>query len=149
MIPWLIIMVQLFINFFAIHSTLHTRSREPTDQQSTFHIAKMVDAMKLSERLGKREEVHPGELDLALDTRASMHGAGAPYTPVYPTVGRLFPGTYYLKEIDEKWRRIYDRVPLDAEMASSLGTWLAPESVLRLADRDPLSSDDGIKKQKV
>lgn len=103
--------------------------------------------MTLTERLEKREEVHPGELDLALDTRARMHGAGAPYTPVYPTVGRLFPGTYYLKEIDEKWRRVYDRVPLDAAMAP-LGTMLAPESVVRLADRDPLP-EDGTKKQKV
>ena len=96
----------------------------------------MAEAMKLTERLENREEVHPGELDMALDTRARMHGAGAPYTPVYPTAGRLFPGTYYLKEIDDKWRRIYERVPLDAEMTPH-GTPLAPESVLRMADRDP------------
>lgn len=92
----------------------------------------MVDAMKLTQRLEAREEVGAGELDMALDTRARMHGAGAPYAPVYPTVGRLFPGTYYLKEIDEKWRRIYERVPLDAKMAPQ-GSSLAPESVLKLA----------------
>ena len=103
--------------------------------------------MKLTARLESREEVHPSELDMALDTRAGLHGAGAPYTPVYPTVGRLFPGTYYLKEIDDKWRRIYERVPLDAAMASH-GTSLAPESVLRQADRDTVP-DDGTKKQKV
>ncbi|CAB9500822.1 Hydroxymethylglutaryl-CoA synthase [Seminavis robusta] len=120
--------------------------REPTEQ-STFTVAKMAEALKLTERLAKREEVHPGELDMALDTRARMHGAGAPYTPVYPTVGRLFPGTYYLKEIDAKWRRVYERVPLDAKMEPH-GTSLAPESVLRMADRDPLP-EDGAKKQKV
>ena len=103
--------------------------------------------MKLAERLENREEVHPCELDMALDTRARMHGAGAPYTPVYPTVGRLFPGTYYLKCIDEKWRRIYERVPLDAKMDSP-GSSLAPESVQRLADRDELP-EDGTKKQKI
>ena len=101
--------------------------------QSTFSIAKMAEAMKLSQRLDSREEVGPGELDLALDTRARMHGAGAPYFPVYPTVGRLFPGTYYLKSIDEKWRRIYDRVPLDAKMKPP-GSSLAPESVLKMAE---------------
>ena len=95
----------------------------------------MVDAMKLTQRLESREEVGPGELDMALDTRARMHGAGAPYTPVYPTVGRLFPGTYYLQSIDEKWRRIYERVPLDAKMAPH-GSSLAPESVLKLSGGD-------------
>ena len=121
------------------------RSRTPT--QSTFSIDKMAEAMKLTARLESREEVHPSELDMALDTRARLHGAGAPYNTVYPTVGRLFPGTYYLKEIDDKWRRIYDRVPLDATMAPH-GTSLAPESVLRQADRD-IVPDDGSKKQKV
>lgn len=107
----------------------------------------MADVMKLTQRLAAREEVHPGELDMALDTRARMHGAGAPYIPLYPTVGRLFPGTYYLKSIDEKWRRIYERVPLDAKMEAP-GSALAPELVQRLADRDPVP-EDGSKKQKV
>lgn len=107
----------------------------------------MADAMKLAACLESREEVHPSELDMALDTRARLHGAGAPYTPVYPTAGRLFPGTYYLKEIDDKWKRIYERVPLNSAMAPH-GTSLAPESVQRQADRD-LVSDEGTKKQKV
>lgn len=84
--------------------------------------------MKLSSRLASREEVQPAELDLALDTRAHMHQCGCPYQPVYPSVGRLFPGTYFLKEIDDKWKRIYDRVPLDAKMDSP-GSPLAPPSV--------------------
>jgi Hydroxymethylglutaryl-coenzyme A synthase C terminal len=128
-----------------INSNQSTISRTPTD--SNFTIAKMADAMKLTQRLESREEVHPGELDLALDTRARMHGAGAPYTPVYPTVGRLFPGTYYLKSIDDQWRRVYERVPLDASMAPH-GTALAPDSVLKMANRDA-SSDDESKYQKV
>ena len=104
----------------------------------------MADTMKLAARLESREEVHPSELDMAFDTRARLHSAGAPYTPVYPTVGRLFPGTFYLKEIDNNWRRIYERVPLDAEMAPT-GTSLAPESVVRQG----AASDDGTKKQKL
>jgi len=103
--------------------------------------------MQLSARLESREEVHPSELDMALDTRARMHGAGAPYKPVYPSTGRLFPGTYFLKEIDDKWRRIYERVPLDSAMAPH-GAPLAPECVRRMADRDPVP-EDGTKKQKV
>jgi len=82
--------------------------------------------------------VSPAELDHALETRARMHRAGAPYSPVYPTVGRLFPGTYYLNGVDSKWRRSYTRVPMDAPMESH-GTSLAPPIVLRLAQRDAVS----------
>jgi hypothetical protein len=54
----------------------------------------MCDALKLTERLQSREEVAAEELDYALETRSRMHRAGAPYSPVYPTIGRLFPGGY-------------------------------------------------------
>jgi len=114
---------------------LHVRS--PTTQ-TRFTIPKMVSALSLSDRLASREEVHPSELDHALETRARMHRAGAPYSPVYPTVGRLFPGTYYLNGIDAKWTRTYSRVPLDAKMDKK-GTSLAPPIVLRLEKRDEVS----------
>lgn len=107
-------------------------------EQSRFTVKKMSQTMKLTERLASREEVSPNELDLALETRARMHRAGAPYSPVYPTVGRLFPGTYYLNGIDSKFRRTYSRVPLDAAMAEK-GTSLAPPIALRLAKREALS----------
>jgi len=106
--------------------------------QSEFTIAKMVNALKLSERLAARELVHPAELDHALETRARMHRAGAPYSPVYPTTGRLFPGTYYLQGIDSSWRRTYGRVPLDATMAPH-GSTLAPPIVLRYSKLDAVS----------
>jgi hypothetical protein len=54
----------------------------------------MCDALKLTERLQSRDEVAAEELDFALETRSRMHRAGAPYSPVYPTIGRLFPGGY-------------------------------------------------------
>jgi 3-oxoacyl-(acyl-carrier-protein) synthase len=98
----------------------------------------MVTAMNLTERLASREEVHPSELDHALETRARMHHAGAPYSPVYPNVGRLLPGTYYLNGIDSKWTRSYSRVPLDAKMDPH-GSSLAPPIALRLAERDAVS----------
>lgn len=98
----------------------------------------MAQAMNLSERMANREEVRPSELDHALETRARMHRAGAPYSPVYPNAGRLFPGTYYLNGIDAKWRRSYSRVPLDAAMDKA-GSSLAPPIVLRFAKRDSLS----------
>jgi 3-oxoacyl-(acyl-carrier-protein) synthase len=112
------------------------RSRE--SGSSRFSISKMADTLKLMERLDSRERVHPSELDHALETRARMHRAGAPYSPVYPTTGRLFPGTYYLNGIDSNWRRTYSRVPLDAKMDPH-GTPLAPPIVMRLAKREQMS----------
>lgn len=103
----------------------------------------MSTTMKLTERLESREEVHPVELDHALETRARMHRAGAPYSPVYPTIGRLFPGTYYLDGIDAQWRRSYSRVPFDATFESksddSKYLDLAPPIVVRLEHHDAVS----------
>ena len=67
-----------------------------------------------------------------------MHRAGAPYSPVYPTVGRMFPGTYYLNGIDSEWRRTYSRIPLDAPRETS-GAPLAPPIVLRHAKMEAVS----------
>lgn len=41
----------------------------------------------------------------------------APYKPVGPT-SNLFPGTWYLTEVDEMHRRKYERVPLTASMTT-------------------------------
>ena len=125
------------VRLFFSHHSLHTDSRTPS-RDSPFTIENMVNALKLMDRLASREKVHPSELDHALETRARMHRAGAPYSPVYPTVGRLFPGTYYLNGIDANWRRTYSRVPLDAKMEPH-GSHLAPPIVLRLAKRDQMS----------
>jgi len=85
--------------------------------------------MNLTSRLSTREVIGAAELDLALNTRARMHHQGAPYTTSYPS-NRLFPGTYYLVELDDKWRRTYARRPLDSKPAT--GGSLAPASVIAL-----------------
>jgi len=85
----------------AIATMYRLHVREPTAAAASssggsgrraFTIGEMVRNLDLSARLASREEVHPQELDLALETRARMHRGGAPYSPVYPTIGRMFPG---------------------------------------------------------
>jgi 3-oxoacyl-(acyl-carrier-protein) synthase len=120
-----------------VYLTFLNSSREPT--HSGFTIGRMAETMKLKDRLNDREKVHPCELDYALETRARMHRAGAPYSPVYPTIGRLYPGAYYLNGIDAQWRRTYSRVPLDAHVEAG-GTSLAPPIVLRMAERQLVST---------
>lgn len=117
---------------------LHVRDPTSLNGERVFTIDEMANKLDLTARLETREEVHPQELDLALETRAKMHHAGAPYSPVYPTVGRMFPGTYYLNGISSKWVRSYSRVPLDSQPNS--GGMLAPPIALRLAARDTNST---------
>ena len=71
---------------------LHVRDPTITTNERVFTINDMAKKLDLTARLATREEVHPQELDLALETRARMHRGGAPYSPVYPTAGRMFPG---------------------------------------------------------
>lgn len=98
--------------------------------------------MDLTARLEQREQVNAAELDLALDTRARMHTAGAPYKTVYPPE-RLFPGTYYLVSMDDQWRRTYARVPLDAPLVEP-GTPLAPPCVLQAEIQSKLQRDNNM-----
>ena len=99
----------------------------------------MSQHLSLTTRLTTREKVAATELDLALETRSRMHRSGAPYSPVYPTTGRLFPGTYYLNGIDSKWTRTYSRVPRDATMDTH-GSSLAPPVVLRWKRQEQVST---------
>ena len=122
----------------ALASLYRLTVRDTPDQQ--FTVDKMVTSLNMAERLETRECVHPAELDYALETRARMHCAGAPYQPIYPTVGRLWPGTYFLAGIDEHWKRTYARVPLDDErkLPSEVGQYqpLAPPEAVRLANQE-------------
>ena len=68
-----------------------THSHSHTPHQTQFTIPKISDHLSLTHRLTTREKVAPVELDIALETRSRLHRSGAPYSPVYPTVGRLFP----------------------------------------------------------
>nr|XP_022319490.1 hydroxymethylglutaryl-CoA synthase 1-like [Crassostrea virginica] len=60
--------------------------------------------------LESRVKVSPEEFDKVMKLREETHNK-APYTPVGSTEG-LFPGTWFLTEVDSMYRRKYDRVPL-------------------------------------
>lgn len=69
--------------------------------------------LNLAERLKHRECVHPSELDIAMEVREQMHHRSVPnYQPIYSSaIDRLWPGTYYLVDIDSQWKRTYARLP--------------------------------------
>ncbi|KAI1727126.1 hydroxymethylglutaryl-CoA synthase [Ditylenchus destructor] len=63
-------------------------------------------------RLDQRNERSPHIYSEAMKSREDLVRAGAPYTPVHASNGLkvdLFPDTYYLAHIDEKFHRQYKR----------------------------------------
>lgn len=64
----------------------------------------------ITKNLQNRVKVSPEEFDKTMKLREETHNR-APYTPVGSTEG-LFPGTWFLTEVDTMHRRKYDRVPL-------------------------------------
>lgn len=57
--------------------------------------------------LGAREKVVPEEFSALMEIREKNNHA-APYTPT-GSISALFPGTYYLKDVDALHRRSYER----------------------------------------
>ncbi len=68
----------------------------------------MATVLKLIERLDARTKLDASELDKALDARAKMHLAGAPYTPEFKPFN-IHPLTYYLESLGPNFVRNYNR----------------------------------------
>lgn len=66
----------------------------------------------VQDRLDSRLKVSPEDFVATLNLREAAVDS-APFSPLGPT-SNMFPGTWYLTNIDEKHRRTYDRVPLGA-----------------------------------
>ncbi|KAL3285879.1 hypothetical protein HHI36_000399 [Cryptolaemus montrouzieri] len=60
--------------------------------------------------LNQRQKVEPEKFEKYMDIRQKSNHS-APYEPVGSTE-HFFPGTYYLTNIDDKYRRYYERVPV-------------------------------------
>ncbi|XP_017044451.1 hydroxymethylglutaryl-CoA synthase 1 [Drosophila ficusphila] len=59
--------------------------------------------------LNSREKVAPEQFSALMEVREKNNHA-APYTPT-GSISALFPGTYYLKDVDSLHRRTYERTP--------------------------------------
>lgn len=66
----------------------------------------------LPARLKARRVVPPAEFEKTMKLREETHHL-APYAPT-GSLSDLFPGTFYLTNVDEKHRRTYERVPVDS-----------------------------------
>lgn len=88
----------------SMYSFTFTSDATPT---SPLHIL-MSNVQDVTNRLKSRQEIPPAEFEQIMKLREETHHK-APYTPTGDT-SNMFPGTYYLQNIDEKHRRYYRRV---------------------------------------
>ncbi|KAK6052999.1 hypothetical protein COOONC_09497 [Cooperia oncophora] len=73
-------------------------------------------------RLDERHECTPEVYSETMKMREVFLASDVPVTPkangAGPSSTTLFPGTYYLRMLDDKYRRYYDVVPYCAEFES-------------------------------
>ncbi|KAJ3106429.1 Hydroxymethylglutaryl-CoA synthase, cytoplasmic [Phlyctochytrium planicorne] len=70
--------------------------------------------LSVSKRLNSRTKIEPSSYDAIMALREGTHNARS-YEPVSPVDSvNLFPGTFYLEKVDEKFRRTYSRTSLEA-----------------------------------
>lgn len=83
------------------------------DINSSSPLHALVTSLKdIPERLASRRQVEPVEFVKTLTARENTHNKSN-YSPAC-SVEDLFPGTYYLTNVDEKYRRTYKRKPNQA-----------------------------------
>ncbi|OQR90979.1 hydroxymethylglutaryl-CoA synthase, partial [Thraustotheca clavata] len=86
--------------------------RQPLDNGAVpFTVERMSESLNLVRRLETRMKRTPEEFNAHLDLREKSHGLKS-YKPLQ-SIDTLFPGTYYLVEIDDKHRRKYARKPMN------------------------------------
>ncbi|KFM27072.1 Hydroxymethylglutaryl-CoA synthase [Auxenochlorella protothecoides] len=75
---------------------------------SRFSLARLQAGSDLAVRLARRPAAPPADFLAAVARAEALRGAKA-YATLWPRVEDLAPGTYYLKEVDERHRRVYGR----------------------------------------
>ncbi|XP_014674710.1 PREDICTED: hydroxymethylglutaryl-CoA synthase 1-like isoform X2 [Priapulus caudatus] len=88
--------------------------RVSTDLKPGSPLNRLVGSIaNLEDRLAARTKLSPPEFDSVMKLREKTHHL-APYSP-QGNPDALFPGTWYLTEIDEMYRRKYARTPLHSD----------------------------------
>ncbi len=76
-------------------------------------VATIKKKLNIAQRLADRTVTQPAEYDQIMLLREKTHNVKS-YTPSGPvSADNMFPGTYYLVKIDEKFRRSYERFNIE------------------------------------
>lgn len=99
-----------------------------------FSLSLMQQQLNIASRLSDREELQPAALTEALQARESSHGVN-PFKPSF-MIDRVFPGTYYIDNINSNYERIYVRKPTNAPR-------LIGGPLFRISTTNTSNEDDG------
>jgi len=80
--------------------------------EGKFNLGNTQRLLNISGRLLAREKLSPKDLTEALRSREDGYGV-SPFVPKFSS-DKLFPGTFYLKEVTAQCERIYERKPLNS-----------------------------------
>jgi len=72
-------------------------------------VSMIADTSAFEDRLKHRTKLSPAQFEAVLTKREQVHSAPS-FTPSLSSYNHLFPGTYYLANADDKYRRTYQRV---------------------------------------
>ncbi|GLD96795.1 hypothetical protein PINS_up005478 [Pythium insidiosum] len=90
-------------------SMFEIRAAEREGSDGRFSLATIAATLDIDTRLAKRTRRSAEDFSRYMDLREQFHGRKS-VQPVQP-VADLFPGTFYLEEIDDKFQRKYARKP--------------------------------------
>jgi hydroxymethylglutaryl-CoA synthase len=123
----------------ALASMFSVISRETG--HSVFNLENIQKQLNVAQRLSEREKLSPEDLKAALKAREDSHGF-IPFKPKFG-VGKLFPGTYHLSEINTNYERMYVRKPLN-ETQEKGGSLFAETMVSAQQDEDSIIDEDDV-----
>ncbi len=83
---------------------------QPAKASNRFTLESIQSNLDIENRLAKRDRCPPADLSKAMALREKAQCV-APFKPTYSPDNGLFPGTYYLSEVNSKFERIYKRTP--------------------------------------
>lgn len=99
-----------------------------------FTLQKLLDVLEKQKRNleGNRIEIEPVLYDSYLKRREIIHKK--PNRQTESTLDTLYPGTWYLKSIDQNYRRVYDRKSPSASFDSKQAKQVLVEQLSQLVN---------------
>lgn len=87
----------------------HSDNNNNNNNDKRFSLSQMQLKLDLPRRLSARTKRSPSDLDQALRAREAAHEHGLPFSPSGDRQTELADGTFFLKLINEKHERVYER----------------------------------------
>jgi len=100
---------KIFMYSYGSGSLATIYTLEGRETASAFSLDRIADTINIFERLTSRTFCTFEEFSSAMSLREACHGSSN-YSP-QGDISNLFPGTFYLESVNERYQRIYSQIP--------------------------------------